>query len=305
MQNIDKIHIDVTLVRQLIDTQFTQWKNLPIKSVESSGWDNRTFHLGKHMTVRLPSAADYSLQVEKEHFWLPKLAPLLPLPIPTPLAMGKPGGGYPWHWSIYSWLDGNTTSVDCITDLPKFATDLAQFLVALQQCDATGGPVAGPHSFYRGGALSTYDAEVRQAITILGGKIDTDAITEVWNTALASTCGSPPVWVHGDIAVGNLLVAKGQLSAIIDFGQLCIGDPACDLAIAWTFLKGKSRDAFRSGMKLDNATWARGRGWTLWKALIVYAGLPGTNSLEIERSRQIIEEVLADHKCRDDVGADL
>jgi len=298
MQITDIVSIDVSLVQRLIAAQFPQWADLPIKPVEFSGWDNRTFHLGEHMTVRLPSDEEYSQQVEKEQFWLPKLAPQLPLPIPTPLAMGKPGEGYPCHWSIYSWIDGNTASIEGISELSQFARVLAEFLVALQQCDATGGPSAGPHNFYRGGDLATYDAETRQAILILGNKIDADLVTEVWNIALASTWNRSPVWVHGDIAIGNLLVDKGQLRAVIDFGQLCIGDPACDLAIAWTFFKGESRDAFRAAIPLDGATWERARGWTLWKASIVYAGLPGTNPLEAEKSKLIIDEILADHRCR-------
>jgi aminoglycoside phosphotransferase (APT) family kinase protein len=294
MSNAEKIHIDVPLVRRLITTQFPEWADLPIKSVEFSGWDNRTFHLGAHMTVRLPSAEEYSSQVEKENFWLPKLAPLLPLPIPVPLAMGKPAEGYFWNWSIYRWLDGKTASIERIDDLNLFATALAEFLAALQQCDSTGGPMAGQHNFYRGGALTTYDEETRQAIVTLRNEIDADAVTAVWNEALASTWHSSPVWIHGDVAIGNLLVEKGKLSAVIDFGQLGIGDPACDLAIAWTFFKGKSRDAFCTTLSLDSATWARGRGWALWKALIVCAALPGTNQLEVEKSRWVIDEILAD-----------
>src|SRR3990172_7969785 len=125
MTNTDKIHIDASLVRRLIATQFPQWVDLPVKPIEFGGWDNRTFHLGEHMTVRLPSDAEYSSQAEKEHHWLPKLAPLLPLQIPAPLAMGKPGEGYPWNWSIYQWLDGEVASIERITDLREFATTLA------------------------------------------------------------------------------------------------------------------------------------------------------------------------------------
>lgn len=291
----DKVHIDVSLVRRLIAAQFPQWADLPIKPIKVGGWDNRTFHLGEHMTVRLPSAACYSPQVEREHYWLPKLTPFLPLAIPVPLAMGKPGKGYPWQWSIYKWLDGETASLENIADLCQFATDLAEFLSALQKTETTDGPMAGLHNFYRGGPLSTYDAETRQALSILGDEIDTELVTTVWDTALASTWQIPPVWVHGDISISNLLVGKGQLSAVIDFGSMGIGDPACDLVIAWTFFKGESRDAFRIALPLDNDTWARGRGWALWKALIVCAKLSGTNSLEIENSRGVIEEVLADY----------
>lgn len=300
MSNIDthaeNVNIDASLVSRLISTQFPQWADLPIKPVEFDGWDNRTFHLGEHMTVRLPSAEAYSLQVEKEHRWLPRLAPLLPLPIPVPLAMGEPAEGYPWHWSIYRWLEGEIASVARIADLQQFAIALAQFLMALQLADATGGPPPGAHNFYRGGPLTVYDGETRQAIAALEGKIDTDAATEVWEAALATTWHNSPVWFHGDVSVGNLLVKRGWLNAVIDFGTSGVGDPACDLAIAWTLFKGESREAFRALLPLDDATWARGRGWTLWKGLITVAALSGTNSLEARNSRRVIDEVLADHK---------
>jgi aminoglycoside phosphotransferase (APT) family kinase protein len=289
------VDINASLVRQLITEQFPQWADLPIKPVNFVGWDNRTFHLGDDMTVRLPSAEGYAAQVEKEHRWLPRLAPLLPLPIPVPLAMGAPVDGYPWHWSVYRWLDGEIATVGRIADLSQFATTLAQFLTALQRIDSTGGPPPGPHNFYRGGPLTFYEREARQAIVALDGKIDSDAVTDVLEAALAATWHGESVWFHGDVAAGNLLVINGRLSAVIDFGTSGVGDPACDLAIAWTLFEGESREAFRSILPLDDATWARGRGWTLWKALIVYAGLPGTNTLEIEKSRRVIAEVLADH----------
>jgi aminoglycoside phosphotransferase (APT) family kinase protein len=288
--------IDEFLVRKLIAAQFPQWKDFTVLPVARSGWDNRTFHLGEHMLVRLPSAINYAAQVEKEHLWLPKLAPLLPLPIPAPLAVGEPAYGYPWKWSIYNWLQGEAAASAEIADLCEFATGLAGFLTALQKIDATGGPLAGTHSFYRGGALSTYDDETRRAIKNLSGKINEDAALDIWDVALATSWQDLPVWVHGDISAGNLLVQGGQLSAVIDFGQLAVGDPACDLAIAWTMFDGKSREAFRSRMSLDSGTWARGRAWTLWKALIVAARLTDTNAIEGQQSLHIIDSVIADHK---------
>ena len=290
MSKTDKILIDVSLVRRLIATQFPEWADLDIKPVELGGWDNKTFHLGRHMTVRLPSQAAYSGQVKKEQYWLPKLAPHLPLPISTPLAIGKPEAGYPLYWSIYKWLDGNTASIEHIEDLSQFATMLAKFLIALQQCDSTGGPIAGEHNFYRGGHLATYDAETKEAIENLEDKSYAEGATKIWNLAVKSTWQYPPVWVHGDIAIGNLLVNNGQLSAVIDFGQLGIGDPACDLAISWTLFTGASRDAFRSALNLDKDTWARGRGWALWKALCW--AFPGEKRVDW----RVVDEVLADHK---------
>ena len=265
-----KLDIDVALVRRLVATQFPQWADLPITPVELDGWDNRTFHLGDHMTVRLPSAEGYAPQVEKEHQWLPKLAPPLPLPIPVPLAKGAPNGDYPWHWSIYQWLQGEIATVERIADLSAFATSLAQFLTALQYIDSAEGPAAGSHSFFRGAPLAVYDAETRQAITTLGNTVDAEATQAVWETALRATWQGPPVWFHGDIAAGNLLVNDGHLSGVIDFGCSGVGDPACDTTIAWTLLSGESREAFRATLRVDKATWARGRGWGICRSISVF-----------------------------------
>lgn len=248
------------------------------------------------MVVRLPNAPDYAVQVEKEHVWLPRLAPMLPLPIPAPLAIGGPADAYPLSWSIYRWLDGDTAAPERIADLRDFATSLARFLIALQRIDPTGGPPPGPHNFHRGGPLSTYDAEVRQAIAALEGRIDVDAATEVWEAALATTWHGAPVWIHGDVSAGNLLVQEGRLSSVIDFGMLGVGDPACDLSIAWTLFGGESRTIFRAMLPFDAGTWARGRGWTLWKALIVAAGLTDTNAVEAAQPWRNIDEVLADRR---------
>jgi aminoglycoside phosphotransferase (APT) family kinase protein len=280
----------------LIATQFPQWADLPVEPVEAGGWDNKTFHLGAHMTVRLPSAARYAPQVEKEHRWLPKLAPLLPLPIPVPLAMGVPADGYPWHWSVYRWLEGEVATAGRIADLSEFATTLADFLTALYRIDPSGGPPPGQHNFFRGGPLAVYDAETRQALATLDGRIDTDAALAAWEAALASSWHGAPVWFHGDVAAGNLLVERGCLSAVIDFGTSGVGDPSCDLAIAWTLFEGESREAFRGVLGTDDASWARGRGWGLWKALITLADVIDTDPLLAARLRREIDDILADHQ---------
>jgi aminoglycoside phosphotransferase (APT) family kinase protein len=287
--------IDAALVKQLIGTQFPQWAELPIAPVENGGWDNRTFHLGDSMSVRLPSAPPYVAQVEKEHRWLPVLAPQLPLPIPAPLARGAPGAGYPWPWSIYGWLDGKPARAERIHDLGRLAEDLARFLVALRKIDASNGPAAGAHNFHRGGSLTVYDTETRQAIVKLAGEIDTTAVTQVWDRALTTSWHGPPVWVHGDVAASNLLVNQGRLCAVIDFGCAGVGDPSCDLVIAWTFLDTASRHVFCSAIGLDPATWERARGWAIWKALITLVWHRDTNPAEAEKAIQVIRAVLDDH----------
>jgi aminoglycoside phosphotransferase (APT) family kinase protein len=258
-----------------------------VRPVEVSGHDNRTFRLGDELSVRLPSAARYVASVEKEQRWLPVLAPRLPLPIPVPLARGEPAGGYPFPWSVYRWLDGEVAGRERIADPVALATALAGFLAALQRIEPTGPP-AGEHSFFRGGPLETYDAETRRAIAALRGEIVGDEATAVWEAALAARWQGPPVWFHGDVAAGNLLLRDGRLGAVIDFGQCGVGDPACDLAVAWTLLAGESREAFRAAVPTDQAAWARGRGWALWKALITLEG----RATDAPAARRVIDEVL-------------
>jgi aminoglycoside phosphotransferase (APT) family kinase protein len=286
--------LDAQLVSNLIRAQFPQWSDLPIREVKESGWDNRTFHLGAQMLVRLPSAPAYAPQIEIEQRWLPHLAPTLPLAIPTPLARGAPMETYPMPWSIYRWIDGERASPDRIANVEAFAIDLARFLLVLQSIEAKDGPPAGSQNFYRGGALSTYDAQARNAIEILRSKIDTPRATLLWNEALSSSWDRASVWVHGDVSCGNLLVQNGRLHAVIDFGQLAVGDPACDLAIAWTLFRGESRAGFRNALNTDDETWARGRGWALWKALIVAAKLVETNAVEYTNPWGAIESALSD-----------
>ena len=260
--------IDAALVRRLLEAQQPQWADLPLTPVEVDGWDNRTYRLGIDLTVRLPTDAGYAPAVEKEDRWLPVLAPHLPLPVPEPVALGEPTEEYPHRWSVRPWLPGDTARADRIEDPVRFAEDLAEFLRSLWSVDPHEGPRAGVHSFFRGCPPAHYDDETRAALARLDDRVDAGRATAVWDAALAATWTGAPVWFHGDVANGNLLVRDGVLSAVIDFGTSGVGDPACDLVIAWTFFSGDARTAFRDAVDQDADTWARARGWTLWKALI-------------------------------------
>jgi aminoglycoside phosphotransferase (APT) family kinase protein len=262
-----RIEVDAAWAARLVADQFPQWAGLPVEAVADGGWDNRTFHLGPEMSVRLPSAAEYALAVDKEHRWLPELAARLPLPVPAPLAKGRPGAGFPYAWSVYRWLDGSPARQDRIADPMRFALDLAEFLAALQSVDAAGGPRPGVHNWFRGGTLRTFDKEVDRALAELGDRVPGKLVREIWSDALGARWDGVDRWLHGDVAAGNLLVADGQLVAVIDFGTCGVGDPACDLAVAWTLLTANGRQAFRKRLSVDEATWARGRGWALWKVL--------------------------------------
>ncbi|WP_267213045.1 aminoglycoside phosphotransferase family protein [Chelatococcus asaccharovorans] len=289
------ITIDIALVHRLVAEQFPDLAHLAISPVVPGGWDNRTFRLGDNMLARLPSADRYVAQVAKEHRWLPVLAPHLPLPIPVPLARGEPSQDYPWPWSIYRWLPGNPVAREPQADLNRAARSLADFLGALHRIDARDGPPHGDHNFHRGGPLAVYAREVQAALAVLGETAETGVLRDVWANALESQWERPPVWVHGDVSGGNLLVRDGDLSAVIDFGSSAVGDPACDLVIAWTLFSGESRATFRAALSLDEKTWRRARGWALWKALITVAA-PHVSQVEAEASWRVIADVSADHR---------
>jgi aminoglycoside phosphotransferase (APT) family kinase protein len=294
----DEVDTDVSLVRRLLAVQFPQWADLPIEPVRSAGTDNALYRLGDDMALRLPRIHWATRQVDKEHEWLPRLGPLLPLAIPVPLAKGTPGEGYPWHWSVYRWLEGENATIERIADSGQGATDLARFIAALQRIDPTGGPPPGPHNSFRGVPLAMRDPHTRAAIATLRGTLDADAVTTAWEAALQATAWpGPPVWIHGDLQAGNLLVRRGRLSAVIDFGCLGVGDPACDLAVAWNFLSAETRDVFRAALPVDDATWARGRGWALSVGLIALPYYQSTNPVLASISRRAINQVLADHKA--------
>ncbi len=289
-----RVRVDPAVVRQLIEEQFPRWADLPVRAVDQGGWDNFTFHLGAEMSARLPSAAEYALAVEKEHTWLPVLARQLPLPIPAPLAKGEPGAGYPFAWSVYEWMSGEPVTSDRIADLTRFATDLAGFLRALQKVDASAGPKPGTHNWFRGGSLLTYDNTVTTALASLTGLVDVNLVRRLWSEALEARWDGTEYWLHGDVAVGNLLLAGGELAGVIDFGTCGVGDPACDVAAGWTLFSGESRQVFREQLGVDDDMWARGRGWALWKTLDNYAAAVRAGKLreEGEAAAAIVDGIL-------------
>lgn len=261
------IEITTQTAQMLVNSQFPQWKHLPIRPVEKSGHDNRTFHLGDKMTIRLPSDVNYVAQVEKEIKWLPMLQKFITLPISSPIAKGQPESFYPFPWSVNHFIEGETVSQSNIAKA-ELAICLKRFLKELQAIDTAGAPLAGKHNFYRGGDLSVYHEETETALAQLKEELPVEKLRYFWERAMSSEWTEQAVWVHGDIAPGNLLVHNRTLCAVIDFGVMGVGDPACDYAMAWTFFDEESRNEFLR--ELDAGTIDRARGWALWKALITY-----------------------------------
>ena len=292
--HFDPNDITVDLARKLIVDQFPEYVHLNISEVEKQGHDNRTFRLGEDMLIRMPTAESYALKVPKEQALLPKLATCLTINIPTPIKMGKPSKSYPYPFSIYKWLEGVSINLLPLDDkcLEQLAFDLAKFLNELESIDHIEGPQPGQHNWWRGDHPSVYDQGVREQIAKISNIIDGEKAIQLWERACQTRWIKQPVWIHGDFAIGNMLIQNGKLSAVIDFGGICLGDPACDLVIAWTFLHGRSRDIFINNIHHDEDTWLRAKAWALWKATFELCEINDSKHPEFEVNKRIIETVL-------------
>ncbi|MFI0929834.1 aminoglycoside phosphotransferase family protein [Streptomyces sp. NPDC021012] len=285
--------IDTALVERLIAAQFPDWAGLPVREVDSAGTDNAVFRLGDELAVRLPKADWAEGQAEKEQRWLPHLAPHLPLPVPVPVGRGVPGEGYGRAWSVFAWLDGDDAYDAPITDLAHAAVELGRFGRSLRAVDAAGGPASS-----RGGPVTGWeDGNLPGAVRELGaeGVVDTELAMETWESVLRlPQWDGPPVWTHGDLLPGNLLSHGGRLGAVIDFGCLGVGDPAVDTMPAWSLLTADTRPLFREASRVDDATWARGRGWALCWGLVTEHYYREKNPVLAAVAHRTWSEALAD-----------
>lgn len=290
----DRLVVSPETVSALVAAQFPGWASLPVKPIIPGGWDNRSFMLGDAMVARLPSAERYAAQVDCERGVLESLAGRLPATIPRILGVGTPGVGYPFPWTVRRWIEGAVIDAARPDALKGLAGDVAEFLRALWALDTTGGPAPGARNFHRGGDLAVYGGEVEASIAALGKSVDAAGARAVWAAALAAHRRRPPVWVHGDVAPGNLLHRDGRLAAVIDWSSAAIGDPACDLVMAWTVFDGPARRRFRAVVAGDAALWARARAWALWKALLMLTGRSTRQPLE-RAAEAVVADVIAEH----------
>ncbi|MCN9239583.1 aminoglycoside phosphotransferase family protein [Streptomyces sp. RY43-2] len=290
----DELDIDEALVRRLIAEQFPQWAGLPVREVPSAGTDNAMYRLGEDMVVRLPRQPGGARQVDKEQRWLPLLAPHLPLPVPVPLGRGAAAPGYGQSWSVLRWLDGANAYDAPLTEQADAAVELGRFVAALRRVDAAGGPPS-----WRGGPVAENDADVRAAVHDLGadGTVDGRAATALWEEVIRlPQWDGAPKWLHGDLLPGNLLTSAGRLTAVIDFGGLGVGDPAADTLAAWAVFSADTRNLFREAAEVDDATWARGRGWALCFGLMAEHYYQETNPVLAAVGHRAATEALADRQ---------
>jgi aminoglycoside phosphotransferase (APT) family kinase protein len=288
----DEVTVDDDLVRALVDLQFPDWAHLPLQRIASTGTDNVIYRLGSDLGLRLPRIGWAVGQVGKEHRWLPRLAPHLPLSVPEPVGLGEPGCGYPYPWLVYRWLPGVDALAGPAPDWCAFARKAAAAVLALHEIDTTGAPPAG----LRGGPLEVVDAVTRRAIGALDEAIDARRALAVWDAALgADQWSEPPLWVHGDLLPGNLLVENGSLTGVIDWSATGVGDPACETMLAWAMPR-PARVEYRETLAVDDSTWARGRGWTLQQAVTFIPYYARTIPDGVAAARRRLDAVLEDDR---------
>lgn len=286
--HVDELDIDDELVRRLLVNQFPRWADLPLSRIEPAGTVNAIFRLGDDLSVRLPRRNGRFIPGSKELDWLSRLAPQLPLEIPVAVAQGSPADEYPWFWEIHTWVEGESVAIEDI-DAVRAARDLARFVKALQKID----PASAPRG--RGIPLAERDKEFRYWLAKFEGD---PAVAKEWEDALAvAPWTGPPVWHHGDLDARNWLVTDGRITGVIDWGSAGVGDPACDVMVAWKLHSVAARDAFRDALPTDDATWARARGWALSQAVAALAYYTPDNNAALYREAELwLELILAESR---------
>lgn len=286
----DKFSVDKKLVSNLLKQQCPNFAKLPIAKVKHYGTDNIIFRIGETYAIRFPKIDYADAQIEKEQIWLPKFKDHLPLTIPVPIKIGKPSEDFPYHWYVYQWIKGVDAYNEPLSDFNQLAKDLSQFIKALWKVNTSNAPLSR-----RGVSLKTQDTFVHEAIYNLKDKIDINTIARIWQSCLeVSDWNKSPVWLHADLLPSNLLLQNNKLHAVIDFGLMGIGDPACDLIPAWCLFDTNSRIIFKEYLGVDEDTWVRGKGWALSIALIIIPYYLNTNPVLVSVARRIINEIIHD-----------
>jgi aminoglycoside phosphotransferase (APT) family kinase protein len=288
-----EVEFDETVVRRLVDTQFPQWASLSLERVGPSGTVNVLYRLGPELVLRLPRIHGVGEWAEgafeRDVEWLPRLAEVLPVAVPRPVARGRPGDDYPSEWSVYAWLPGDHPDVQQLEDPEGLARQLAAVIKALRRFDPAGAP-ASKRAF----SLEHYDEATRAALALLEAELDSAAALDAWERALtAPPWQASPVWVHADLMPANLLLDRRRLVAVLDWEAAGLADPAVDLQPAWNLLPAEGRSVLREELEVDDDTWERGRGWALWTGIVALPYYVQTNPELAANARFRIEQILA------------
>ncbi|MCF6765112.1 aminoglycoside phosphotransferase family protein [Thiotrichales bacterium 19S3-7] len=285
----NELEIDEVLVRRLLAKQCAQWADLALVRILSSGTDHALFRLGDSYIIRLPRIHWAVSGIDKEYKWLSRLAANLSIAISVPIFKGMPDEGYPWPWVISYYHQGHPPEFEKTNEYHNLAVELAVFLNQLHLIPI----VENAPKSRRGVSLSHLYTDTKEGINNLGQTFNIKKLMHLWEEfCQLPTWGKEPLWVHGDFLPGNIIIENQSLSAVIDFSDVGIGDPACDLVIAWSLLNLESRNTFRESLNdIDDFTWQRGKGWALSIAAIMYPYYKNTNPVLASLSYRILNEI--------------
>ncbi|MDX3520619.1 aminoglycoside phosphotransferase family protein [Streptomyces scabiei] len=264
----DQVEVTTDTVAALVEDQFPRWSGEEIRRLASTGTVNAVFRIGDGLSARFPlrraDAAEALATLEREAEASAELAHVSRFPAPEPVALGKPGAGYPMPWSVQTWLPG-TDAVDADpSGSDAFAEDLAAFISALREADTRGRSFTGDH---RGGALTRHDAWMETCFTQSEGLLDVPRLRRAWRHFRALPRRGGDVMSHGDLIPGNVLVAGDRLGDVLDTGGFGPADPALDLTSAWHLLRPGPRDVLRRALRCDDLEWERGKAWAFEQAV--------------------------------------
>ncbi len=293
MLHTNELPIDQSLVRSLIGTQFPQWADEPLHSLDATGSTNLLFRLGEDKLVRLPRQPGGGEALAREAAWTPRFAEHLPQKVPRFLGLGTPQHGYPEQWGITCWLPGSHPATD--SSDTQLAVDLADAIAALRRVPAVA---TNGLRHYRGGPLTRYDRQMQRDVEacrqIKELDLDLTLAGEVWKQAVALPPGEMRSWYHSDLVAENLLIEDNRLANILDFGGVGIGDPTVDLHGAWELFDHQAREVFRERLAVSEEDWLRARAWALAIALSTFTYYWQTMPSRIQHRLTMARNVLAD-----------
>lgn len=293
MDTSDVSHIgakSTVLVRKLVDSQFPEWSRLPLSALNQVGTDNQIFRLGRDMCVRFPRVAWAAQTAAREQALLERFQ-VVGLEVPRPLGLGEPALGYPWQWSVVSWVEGRALGMRQLTEAET--NRLAEAILAIRRTPADATFHYGNTNYGRGEPLAERNTLFQNAVERLADEYDVDTLRQVWSMCLEATSAQQtPVFLHGDLHGGNLVERGGTLAGLIDWGLAGVGDGACDLSAAWCLCDSDVRPIFRNAMNANEADWLRGAGWALSIACIYVAHYRGNPSVDCAMSQRTICSVL-------------
>jgi aminoglycoside phosphotransferase (APT) family kinase protein len=290
-----QLAVSADTVRELVAEQFSEWRDLPVRAVGSTGTVNAIFRIGEHLAARFPLQPDGVAAVrqwlESEADAARELLGRTRFATPEVVALGEPGPGYLLPWSVQTWLPGVVATDEDPAESVAFAHDLADFIHGVRGIETRGRTFCGSN---RGGDLRSHDAWMDTCFDRSARLLDVPALRQMWGVLRTLPRTAPDVMTHGDLIPANVLVCGGRLTGVIDVGGLGPADPALDLVGAWHLLAAGPRRALRDDLRCDDLDWERGKAWAFEQALGLVWYYVDSNPAMSRLGRRTLERITSD-----------